>query len=129
MPTLCDFGECVVLPSAVSASMNMLEPKLSLHVLSNLQTVEFKIAVEHDCQYIQCEATGTRHQMQEQQETERVIKVMKHLDDEHFIINLLSLHNPHLVREVLPAELTAPKRAFPDRQGRLREVVDRMGSG
>lgn len=74
MPTLRDFGDCVILPSVVSASMNMLELKLSLHVLSNLQTVEFKIAMEHDCQYVQCEATGARHQMQERQETERVTR-------------------------------------------------------
>lgn len=53
MPTLRDFGDCVILPSV---------------------TVEFKIAMEHDCQYVQCEATGARHQMQERQETERVTR-------------------------------------------------------
>lgn len=52
-----------------------------------------------------------------------------HVDDENFVINLLSLHNPHLIREVLPPSLTDPRRMFEDREAHMEQVLRRLQIG
>jgi hypothetical protein len=42
---------------------------------------------------------------QERQETSNAQKTIKHADDNHFLVNLYSLHHPHLLRNTLPASI------------------------
>lgn len=82
--------------------------KLTKNVVQN---VMFDFNVQHDCYYAKCSASGTRPVMQERiasGTTEDYI-VHMHSPDEHFVINMHSFHNAHLVRNVLPRNLTAPQ--------------------
>lgn len=48
--------------------------------------------------------------------TSKMAPDVDHVDDENFVINSLSLHNPLLIRKVLPPRLTNPRRMFEDRE-------------
>ncbi|TFK86355.1 hypothetical protein K466DRAFT_550568 [Polyporus arcularius HHB13444] len=70
--------------------------------------IRFGFNTQHDCMAAQCAATGERAVMQERQKSDRTEKCIEHRDVPRYIINLHSLHNPHLLRSVLPRELTMP---------------------
>ncbi|TFK90573.1 hypothetical protein K466DRAFT_516936 [Polyporus arcularius HHB13444] len=78
------------------------------YVIVKSQDLRFNFNVQHDCKAAGCSATGTRHVSQERQQSERTEAYIEHRDLQRFIINLHSLHNPHLIRSVLPRELTTP---------------------
>lgn len=78
--------------------------------------IQFIISVEHDCQMGNCQPAVIGKELQEREETNRHKSLIKHTDDDHFIINMGALHNfPKLCR-VLPRTLTRLKPLFPDRQ-------------
>jgi hypothetical protein len=61
--------------------------------------------------------------MQERQETTRTIQLLHHDNDDHFVINMTSLHNAAQIRKILPRNLTAPKPLYEDRKARHFEIA------
>lgn len=55
--------------------------------------------------------------------TSKMAPDVDHVDDENFVINSLSLHNPLLIRKVLPPRLTNPRRMFEDRESHMERVL------
>lgn len=53
--------------------------------------------VQHDCERADCPIQSVTYQTQERQETTRRIDTVKHTGDAHFIINMHTLHNPHII--------------------------------
>ncbi|KAJ7707163.1 hypothetical protein B0H16DRAFT_1824386 [Mycena metata] len=89
----------------------------------------FKFNAQHDCQHFSCPLVESAGPRQERLESRRTQKLINHSDNTRFILNLHALHNAHLIREILPRHLTAPKPLFADRYAKhcefaagLREV-------
>lgn len=61
--------------------------------------------VQHDCCMADCPSTGTRAVIQERQETQRTIKVVKHKNDGRFIVNMHALHNANIIHKLFPQEM------------------------
>ncbi|KAJ7835607.1 hypothetical protein B0H13DRAFT_2108073 [Mycena leptocephala] len=55
--------------------------------------IQFIISVEHDCRMGNCEPAVVGKELQEREETSRHKSLIKHTDDDHFIINMGALHN------------------------------------
>lgn len=77
-------------------------------VLVGPKNIMFKINVQHDCARAACDVEEGRAQMQEREATEQATLTIKHNDDDHFVVNMHSLHNAHLIRKVFPQEILAP---------------------
>ncbi|KAI0741214.1 hypothetical protein C8Q76DRAFT_609125, partial [Earliella scabrosa] len=84
-------------------------------LLIQSKAVKFAFNVQHDCAYASCAATGNRHARQEHVESEVTETYIVHKDVPRFLINMHSLHNPHLIRSVLPRTLVAPVPISEDR--------------
>ncbi|KAL0566736.1 hypothetical protein V5O48_015268 [Marasmius crinis-equi] len=71
--------------------------------------VQFIFNAQHNCLALQCgiQSTAT-YEQQERITTSCPQNSIKHQPILHFIINMHSLHNPHLIRQVLPQELVEP---------------------
>ncbi|KAI0778011.1 hypothetical protein BD413DRAFT_683781 [Trametes elegans] len=76
----------------------------------------FSFNVQHDCAFAGCAATEERAIQQERTESNVCEKFITHKDVARFIINTHTLHNPHLIRSVLPRDLVAPVPRFEDRR-------------
>ncbi|EPQ51212.1 hypothetical protein GLOTRDRAFT_49236 [Gloeophyllum trabeum ATCC 11539] len=87
-------------------------------------TVEFCINVQHNCQRERCAATGQRAKKQERLETNIMEAVLAHSSDDHFLINTHSLHNPQLLRQVLPPHLTRPMPRFDEHRNRKEKHAE-----
>lgn len=62
--------------------------------------------MEHDCRREACEIDRTAgRQVQEREETELTVALVKYSSDDHFVVNFTGLHNAHLLRRVFPALL------------------------
>ncbi|KAJ7819753.1 hypothetical protein B0H14DRAFT_2282891, partial [Mycena olivaceomarginata] len=71
--------------------------------------VWFAFHVQHNCSSGTCKPTGKRPTLQERQETQLEESFIEHnAQVSRFIVNTASLHNPHLLRWVLPAALINP---------------------
>ncbi|KAJ7875206.1 hypothetical protein B0H13DRAFT_2236125 [Mycena leptocephala] len=70
---------------------------------------DFSFNVQHDCRASECDASGVAHQMQERQQSDKIIHSIVHKDDTRFIINLHGFHNARLLRKYLPVALTTPR--------------------
>ncbi|KAL1942832.1 hypothetical protein VTO73DRAFT_5072 [Trametes versicolor] len=85
--------------------------------------IKFAFNVQHDCAFAGCTGTGLRNIRQERVESSVHENFIQHRPDAHrYIINTHSLHNPHLIRAVLPRELVAPIAHFKNR----REEHDKL---
>ncbi|KAK7033799.1 hypothetical protein R3P38DRAFT_2772786 [Favolaschia claudopus] len=68
--------------------------------------VQFVVSVQHDCRMGHCKPAVVGKQRQERQETSQDRCLIKHTEDDHFILNMGGLHNfVHLCR-ALPRTLT-----------------------
>jgi hypothetical protein len=70
-----------------------------------------------------CEASGIRPIIQERIESSKVETFIVHKPVDHFFINMHSFHNAHLLRSVLPRDLTAPIPLFEDRRTKHDELA------
>lgn len=70
--------------------------------------------MQHDCYNAKCRASGKQAILQERAESGVTHDIIVHLPLERFVINTHALHNPHLIREVLPRYLVAPVLKRPD---------------
>ncbi|KAH9847978.1 hypothetical protein C2E23DRAFT_740580 [Lenzites betulinus] len=85
--------------------------------------INFAFNAQHDCAFAGCTATGVQNIRQERVESSVSENFIEHQPDIHrYIINTHSLHNPHLLRAVLPRELVAPVPHFTNR----REEHDKL---
>ncbi|KAJ7193966.1 hypothetical protein GGX14DRAFT_378462 [Mycena pura] len=78
--------------------------------------IQFVISVQHDCRMGNCQPAVVGQEQQEREETNRQKSLIKHTDDDHFIINMGALHNFTKLCRVLPSTLTELKPLFPERQ-------------
>ncbi|KAF8147442.1 hypothetical protein K438DRAFT_1441286, partial [Mycena galopus ATCC 62051] len=92
--------------------------------------IRFGFNVQHDCSAGTCNASGERPVHQERQRTKLQESFIQH-DPliTQFIINTTSLHNPHLIRRVLPPNLTKPTPLWEDRAGLHRQQAERLRAG
>ncbi|KZT20093.1 hypothetical protein NEOLEDRAFT_1076404 [Neolentinus lepideus HHB14362 ss-1] len=85
-------------------------------VTVNAKDIHFIFNTQHDCLHAGCAASGTRPHLQERQETQIQQRFIEHTAVERYIINMHALHNAHLIRSVLPRELTQPRSYVEDRR-------------
>jgi hypothetical protein len=115
-PPMAERKEFIVILSVVSLS-------LSTTLFSTLnevyQQLQFIINVQHDCQASECDVSGIRRQLQERQESNKIIRTITHRDDTNFIINMHAIHNAMLLRKFLPRYLVLPQHIFANQQQRL----------
>jgi len=55
-------------------------------------------------------------QQQERQATTHMEKIIKHADDDHFVVNMYALHNATRLRNALPSSLKVPRPLYADRR-------------
>ncbi|KAF7326198.1 hypothetical protein MKEN_00472000 [Mycena kentingensis (nom. inval.)] len=68
--------------------------------------LEFACSVQHDCNAGRCKAAVAGKERQEREETPRDISLIKHIDDDKFVLNMGSTHNFVELTRALPPELT-----------------------
>ncbi|KAJ7918581.1 hypothetical protein B0H13DRAFT_2434969 [Mycena leptocephala] len=85
-------------------------------------SIQFSFNVQHDCRASECDASGVARQMQERQQSDKIIHSIVHKDDMRFIINLHGFHNARLLRKYLGVALTKPRPLFADRRRRHDEL-------
>lgn len=71
--------------------------------------------MQHDCERSECEASDSRVEYQEREATTRMVSLIKHVDDGHFIVNIHALHNAHLIRAIFPSSLIVTPQLSDDR--------------
>jgi len=91
----------------------------------------FQYNVQHDCRQAKCTASGKRAVIQERVQTELSESVIEHKPLDRFLINTHAFHNAHLIRAILPRDLTIPVAYSADRVAHhfsiatnLREIQD-----
>jgi hypothetical protein len=123
MPTLVQRHSEIsylIIPSTVS--LHNIRKMLIL-LLIVVQKINFIFNAQHDCREAKCEATGKRLQVQERVQSDISESYIEHKSLARFIINMTSLHNPHLLREALPRSLTAPVPLFTDRKAKHFQIA------
>ncbi|KZV61485.1 hypothetical protein PENSPDRAFT_643337 [Peniophora sp. CONT] len=80
------------------------------------QEILFKFNTQHDCSNMQCPVQAVDPVRQERHETTLRLHTVVCSDRTRYVINMHALHNPHLIREVLPRDLTAPRPLHEDRR-------------
>ena len=79
------------------------------------QNVRLVLNVQHDCERCGCEIGDVKVEIQEREATTNTVQGVIHTDDDHFIVNVHSLHNPQVNRGLFKAEFYAPP-SIHDRQ-------------
>lgn len=90
----------------------------------------FSFNVQHDCVNAGCTDSGIHQLIQERAETSITNSHIEHRDLESHIINLHSLHNPHLLREALPRSVWAPQHVIDpaDQEARHAVIAEQLHS-
>ncbi|KAJ7842495.1 hypothetical protein B0H13DRAFT_1648786, partial [Mycena leptocephala] len=79
---------------------------------------------QHDCKGLKCPAVaGAETVIQERAITGLKQTAVKHVDTEIYFLNMVALHNAHLIRDTLPRSLTKPIPYFQDREAKHREFA------
>ncbi|KAL7280426.1 hypothetical protein ACG7TL_005354 [Trametes sanguinea] len=78
------------------------------HTVVLARDVLFNVNVQHNCRDSGCTANDRRIVRQERRETNLTTPVIKHVDDDLYLLNTHALHHAALVRKALPRELTKP---------------------
>ncbi|KAF7376758.1 hypothetical protein MSAN_00093100 [Mycena sanguinolenta] len=86
------------------------------HLVLPSTSIQFIISVQHDCRMGGCQPAVAGKERQEREETTRDKSLIKHTDDDHFVINLGAFHNFTRLCRVLPRTLTQLKPLFPERK-------------
>ncbi|KAJ6628304.1 hypothetical protein B0H10DRAFT_2271410 [Mycena sp. CBHHK59/15] len=105
-------------------------PVLQKPVDVNLKTITvvatavmFRFSAAHDCRLVKCAPTASQPVRQERQETSQSIQLLAHGDDDHFVINMVALHNGTLLRRNLPVALTVPRPLYLDCEAHHHQVA------
>jgi hypothetical protein len=92
-------------------------------VVLDAKSIQFVCSVQHDCRKGSCKPSIIRKEVQEREETHRTTMLIKHSDDDHFIILMAGLHNFVHVCRVLPRSLTELKPLHKDRVAFHKEMA------
>lgn len=79
--------------------------------------------VQHDCHAAGCNASGISKQIQERQESNKLVASIVHKENTRFVINTHGFHNASLLRKFLPRVLTVPRPLYPDQHGHHTEIA------
>ncbi|EDQ99232.1 uncharacterized protein LACBIDRAFT_316826 [Laccaria bicolor S238N-H82] len=82
----------------------------------------FLFNAQHDCKHGKCRIVE-KPALQERETTTRMQGTIEHLDNTRYFINMHALHNAHLIREVLPRDLTKHQLRFPNRRAKHDELA------
>ncbi|KAJ6549204.1 hypothetical protein B0H10DRAFT_1969123 [Mycena sp. CBHHK59/15] len=63
------------------------------------KSLQFSFNAQHDCRACGCDASGVTRQMQERQESDKLIHFIVHKGDDRFVINTHGFHNAALLRK------------------------------
>ncbi|KAF7980223.1 hypothetical protein HWV62_39337 [Athelia sp. TMB] len=88
------------------------------------EDIECAVNLQHDCHRGRCSTDGQQTLHQEREATSRTRSITKHSDDDHFIINIQSLHNYKTIANSLPASLRKSAFRVEDEQ-RLRHAASK----
>ncbi|KAJ7875510.1 hypothetical protein B0H14DRAFT_3547906, partial [Mycena olivaceomarginata] len=91
------------------------EQGISSFVVLPTMSVQHLCCVEHDCRKGDCQPTLKSTEFQEREATDRESSLIKHTDDDDFVLNLSALHNFVRVCRALPRHVTALKPLIQDR--------------
>ncbi|KAJ7867689.1 hypothetical protein B0H14DRAFT_3587901 [Mycena olivaceomarginata] len=78
-------------------------------------SIQFICSVQHDCRRGDCQPSTVQKAVQEREEIDRDICLIKHDDDDHFILNMGGFHSFVRICRVLPASLTDVEPLIEDR--------------
>lgn len=88
------------------------------------------VNVQHDCLRVECVPSFNAYEFQEREQTQRRTMAISHADEDHFVLNMLALHNAHQLARLLPREFTQASPLVADRtqhhqviSKRLQEIV------
>ncbi|KAJ7197464.1 hypothetical protein GGX14DRAFT_374923, partial [Mycena pura] len=99
------------------------------HVVLKPTDLQFIFSVQHDCRKGKCQPAVVGKQRQERQETTLDRELIKHTDDDSFVINMAALHNFVQLHKALPKTLTELKYLQSDREkfhhGRAAEAFSK----
>src|SRR5437016_1933428 len=88
----------------------------------------FQYNVQHDCRQAQCVASGKRAIVWERVQTEvsEPDSFIEHNPLDRFLINTHAFHNAHLIRAVLPRDLTIPIAYSADRIAHHSSIATKL---
>ena len=88
------------------------------------------VNVQHDCLRAECVPSLNAYEIQEREQTQRRTMSVLHADEDHFVLNMLALHNAHQLSRLLPQGLTQASPLVTDRtqhhqviSKRLQEII------
>lgn len=88
------------------------------------------VNVQHDCLRAQCALSSNTYEIQEHEQTQRQTFRVAHLDEDHFVLNTLALHNAHVLARILPHDFVQASPLVSDRtrhhqvaSQKLQEIV------
>ncbi|KAF7310181.1 FAD-binding-3 domain-containing protein [Mycena indigotica] len=89
---------------------------MTSYVLLNPPAIQFVCSVAHDCRRGACQPVAGGKERQEREDTIRDTSLLKHTDDDRFVLNLAAFHNFAEIRRILPREYTCLKLLHDDRE-------------
>ncbi|KAJ6563490.1 hypothetical protein B0H10DRAFT_1929455 [Mycena sp. CBHHK59/15] len=106
----------------------LVEERETPRIILSSVSLQFVVNVQHDCRACDCDATGISRQMQERQETEKLIRTIEHKEGSCYVINTHAFHNAALLRKFLPVALTKPRPLFLNRRSRHNELAAQLSA-
>jgi hypothetical protein len=94
---------------------NEITEGLSSFIVLDATAIQHLCSVEHDCRKGNCQPLLKTREVQEREVTEREVSLIKHTDDDHFVLNLAAFHNFTKICRALPRNFTELKLLVPDR--------------
>ncbi|KAJ7203485.1 hypothetical protein B0H12DRAFT_1035514 [Mycena haematopus] len=88
---------------------------MSSFIVLDATAIQHLCSVEHDCRKGNCQPLLKTREVQEREVTEREVSLIKHTDDDHFVLNLAAFHNFTQICRALPRSFTELKLLVPDR--------------
>ncbi|KAJ7222267.1 hypothetical protein GGX14DRAFT_532238 [Mycena pura] len=107
-----DFDWPIVRPPA---GTEITEQNLTSYLVVAGSQLEFSCSVQHDCRMGHCRPAVVAKERQEREETTRDISLIKHDDDDSFVLNMGSTHNFVELTRALPPALYKLKLLHADR--------------
>ncbi|KAJ6490861.1 hypothetical protein C8R45DRAFT_1096404 [Mycena sanguinolenta] len=97
------------------AGLEITEEHMTSFLVLPASSIQFIFSVQHDCRKGDCQPVAVRKEIQERQETDRNVSLVKHADDDHFVVNMAALHNFVRLCRALPRTFTELRPLYPDR--------------